>query len=205
MPSPLPLLVLTDRSQLPPGRSLVEQVGRCVDAGARWVCLRERDLPDDRRLALATSLAGVLRPVGGRLVVAAPLPVAAPWRAVADGVHLRRSDPVPPHAPLVGRSTHDAAELRAAAEQGCDYVTLSPFADTTSKPGYGPALGPAGLRRALDAVALGDTKVLALAGISPSNAAEAVAAGAHGVALMGDVMRAGDPGRVIRELLAALD
>lgn len=194
------LLVLTDRSQLPAGRSLVEQVERCIDAGARWVCLRERDLPDDQRLALATSLIGPLRPVGGRLVVAAPLPAAA-WGAVADGVHLRRSDPVPPHASLVGRSTHDVAELRAAVEQGCDYVTLSPYAETASKPGYGPALGPAGLRRAIDAVPLGETKVLALGGISSDNAAEAQAAGAHGVAVMGEVMRAGDPGRVIRALL----
>jgi len=198
---PSRLLVLTDRSQLPAGRSLVEQVERCIDAGACSVCLRERDLPDDQRLALATSLAGLLRPVGGRLVVAAPLPAAAAWGAVADGVHLRRSDPVPPHASLVGRSTHDEAELRAAVEQGCDYVTLSPYAATASKPGYGPALGPAGLRGVIDAVPLGETKVLALGGISSDNAAQAMAAGAHGVAVMGEVIRAGDPGRVIRALL----
>ena len=198
---PSRLLVLTDRSQLPAGRSLVEQVKRCIDAGACRVCLRERDLPDDQRLALATSLAGLLRPVGGRLVVAAPLPAAAAWGAVADGVHLRRSDPVPPHASLVGRSTHGEAELRAAVEQGCDYVTLSPYAATASKPGHGPALGPAGLRRVIDAVPLGETKVLALGGISSDNAAQAMAAGAHGVAVMGEVIRAGDPGRVIRALL----
>ncbi|AKT50265.1 thiamine phosphate synthase [Arsenicicoccus sp. oral taxon 190] len=194
------LLVLTDRSQLPPGRSLVEQVSRCVDADARWVLLRERALPTPERTRLASELARLLHPVGGRLLVAAP-----DLGPGADGLHLRATDPPWTGRPLVvGRSVHDEAELRAAVAQGCDYVTLSPYAATASKPGYGPALGPAGLRRVLDAAPPDGTRVLALGGISPRNAAEAVAAGAHGVAVMGEVMRAGDPGSVIRDLLAAL-
>ncbi|WP_409484815.1 thiamine phosphate synthase [Arsenicicoccus dermatophilus] len=206
------LLVLADRAQLPPGRTLRDQVAAGVEAGLRWVCLRERDLPEADRAALAADLAALLHPVGGLLVMAAPAPgsVAA---GTVDGVHLRAPDPAPDsHSRrllLTGRSCHDAAELRRAAAERLDYVTLSPYAATRSKPGYGPALGVAGVRAALaEARVPADDAprpaVLALGGISPDNAAEAVRAGAHGVAVMGEVMRAADPADVVRRLLAAL-
>ncbi len=89
---------------------------------------------------------------------------------------------------------------RAAA--GADYVTLSPIFLTGSKPGYGPALGPAALARIARRVGL---PVLALGGVGPENARACLSAGAAGVAVMGGVMRAADPGAAVRELLAALD
>ncbi|MCH8612027.1 thiamine phosphate synthase [Arsenicicoccus dermatophilus] len=206
------LLVLTDRAQLPSGRTLRDQVAAGVEAGLRWVCLRERDLPADDRAELATELAELLHPVGGLLVAAAPAPESLGGGTI-DGVHLRAHDPAPDglrsQPRLTGRSCHDTAELRRAAAERLDYVTLSPYAETRSKPGYGPALGAAGVRAALAGAgwaADGAPRpgVLALGGISPDTAAEAVDAGAHGVAVMGEVMRAEDPADVLRRLLAAL-
>jgi thiamine monophosphate synthase len=97
----------------------------------------------------------------------------------------------------LGRSCHSATEVATAAEEGFDYAMLSPYALTESKPGYGPPLGPEGF---------GDLPLptYALGGITPDNAAEAVTAGAHGVAVMGAVMRAEEPAEVVRDLLAAL-
>ena len=43
--------------------------------------------------------------------------------------------------------------------------------------------------------------VYALGGIDPSNAREAIDAGAHGVAVMGGVMRADHPAAVVQRLL----
>ena len=73
---------------------------------------------------------------------------------------------------------------------------------TTSKPGYGPALGIDGLAAGCRTVAevgspLG---VYALGGIGPAQAAACLAAGAAGVAVMGLVMRADDPGAVVASL-----
>jgi thiamine-phosphate pyrophosphorylase len=200
-----PLLLLTDRSQLPDGRdlaSLVAAVDSAVGAGARAVVVRERDLEDHERTELVCDLRKILAPVGGTLVVAAP-PVGRPV-----GVHLRRRDPLPRTRPvLLGRSCHDATELARAAAEGCDYVTLSPVASSSSKPGHGPALGRNRFaeltQRAGDAHGRRPA-VYALGGVTPDNAGDWLAAGADGVAVMGAVMRADDPGAVVEELLHVL-
>ena len=180
--SPPRLLVLTDRTQAP--RPLVDTVAAAVDAGARAVVLREKDLPDAERRALADELRPVLAAVGGTLVVAGPAGFAP-----GDPVHLAARDAVPvPRPPLLGRSCHSAAEVARAAAEGCDWVFLSPVFATSSKPGYGPALGPGGFA----ALAAGGPSAYALGGVRPDDVPACLRAGAHGVAVMGAVMR--DPG-----------
>jgi thiamine-phosphate diphosphorylase len=181
------LLVLTDRSQSPV--PLPEAVAAAVDGGARAVVLREKDLPEQERDRLAAQLQAVLDPVGGVLI-----------RAGAGGgtaVHLAAADPLPGARPaLLGRSCHSPEELARARAEGCDYVMLSPVFPTASKPGYGPALGLAGLA-ALTPTA---PPTYALGGVRPADVAGCLAAGAHGVAVMGAVMRA--PGTVPAYLAA---
>jgi thiamine-phosphate pyrophosphorylase len=167
-------------------------VQAAVDGGARAVVLREKDLPEPARTELVAQLTAVLHPVDG-IVLAASGP------ASPDGVHLAATDPFPqPPPPVVGRSCHRIADLRDAAAEGCSYATLSPIYASASKPGYGPALGPGALRNA-------PLRVLALGGVTASNAARCVAAGASGVAVMGEIMRAEDPAAVVATLLEAVD
>jgi thiamine-phosphate pyrophosphorylase len=193
------LLVLTDRRAVP--GSLVDTVRAAVDAGATALVVRERDLPAAERGALADACEGILAAVGGVCVVAAP----DPRGGVPQGLQLRAADPLPGVRPtLLGRSVHDAGELARASAEGLDYVTLSPVAATVSKPGYGPALGAAGLRAMLGAAGPGVPPVFALGGVEAGNAASFVAAGAYGVAVMGGVMRAERPGDVVAGVLAAV-
>jgi thiamine-phosphate pyrophosphorylase len=77
------------------------------------------------------------------------------------------------------------SEVDGAVAEGCDYVTVSPVAASASKPGYGPALGPAGLAALLRP----GLPVYALGGVLPSTVMSYVDAGAYGVAVMGPVMR----------------
>jgi thiamine-phosphate pyrophosphorylase len=179
------LVLLTDRSQLPPGRDLVETVRACAGSGLRQVVVREHDLDPSTRRRLVDDLVGV----GDLTVLASRVPVES-----AHGVHLS-ADQEWPGGGWFGRSCHDPAELRRAAAEGAAYATLSPFAATASKPGYGPPV-PRG-DYAVDA----GLPVLALGGVGQGNAAAAREAGAHGVAVMGGVMRAADPGGVVRRLL----
>ena len=181
---PSGVVVLTDRRLA--ARPLVEVVAAAVRGGAAWVILREKDLGYDERQALAESLRAVVP--AGRLVIAGPDPLGG------DAVHLSATDPVPPGVGLVGRSCHGEPQLSTE-----DYVTLSPIYLTRTKPGYGPALGPA---RA--AALAGGVPWLALGGVhSPHRAAACAAAGATGIAVLGAVMRAADPESATRTLTEA--
>lgn len=193
-PRTLPrLLVLTDRSQLRLGRGLVATITECAAAGLTHVVVREHDLAPPARRGLVAALAAV----PGLCVISSRVPDPA-----AHGLHLaaaatgRGPDPAA-GCSVVGRSCHNRAEVRRAARDGLDYVTLSPFAASRSKPGYGPAL---------DSAAFADLPLptYALGGIVTGNAAAARDAGAHGVAVMGAVMRAADPAAVVADLLEAV-
>jgi thiamine-phosphate pyrophosphorylase len=78
---------------------------------------------------------------------------------------------------------------------------LGPVYETASKPGYGPALGPEGVRQI---ARVASVPIIAIGGITSERVADVTEAGARGVAVMGNVMRSADPGAEIRALLAAL-
>jgi len=154
-------------------RPLEEVIAGAIDGGARVVVLREPDLPPRRRLKLAASLRSALDGVGGRLLL-------------EEDTALRKC--------------HGLDELIAAAQDGAEFATLSPIYPTRSKPGQLP-LGLAALARMAIAVPI---PVYALGGIDgPARARDCLDEGAAGVAVMGAVMRADDPARVVKELLAA--
>lgn len=207
-PSPPPgahvprLVVLTDREQA--RRSLRVTVLEVAAAGAPAVLLREKDLDRDRRRRLGTQLSAVSGGLGTALLVAGDPELAA---EVGSGVHLGAADdPVPEDLRgelLVGRSCHDREEVLAAVAEGVDYVSVSPVAETASKPGHGPPLGPDQLADLV--AAAGDVPVLALGGVAPGNVEAWLRAGAHGVAVMGAVMRAKQPADVVKDLLDHLE
>lgn len=127
-----------------------------------------------------------------RLLVVVPRSGRRRVAATRDVLVVREEDLTKCHAPA------EVAALRGRAS----YVTLSPVAPTSSKPGYGPALGVVGVREAA-ALAPG-RRFFALGGVTPANARAFLDAGAHGVAVMGPVLRAEDPAAVIDSYLAVL-
>lgn len=181
------LVLLTDRSQLALGRGLIRTVSECVDAGLGAVVVREHDLAPPARAALVRELTTL----PGLTVISSRIPDVA-----VHGLHVSARQPAPRHGRW-GRSCHSREEVERAAVEGASWVTLSPYAASGSKPGA---------RTLITAGDLADhaIPVLALSGIGPDNAAAAVAAGAHGVAVMGAVMRAAEPAAVVTELLGVL-
>ena len=185
---PSALLVVTDRHQAP--EPLPDLCEALFAAGLRWLWLRDRDLPADERRRIARALAASAARHGATLTIGADVGLAAELSA---GVHLRAAAEVEAARrilgarALVGVSAHSRTDLARARDAGADYATLSPIFPSASKPGYGPALGLAALH---EAAAVG-LPVLALGGITAARAAPCRAAGAAGVAVMGEAMRSG--------------
>jgi thiamine-phosphate pyrophosphorylase len=201
LPDP-PLLVISDRSQAK--RPLVEVAEAALAGGCRWFSLREKDLP----AAELRDMLAVLVALGRRFdaVIMAHQDVKAVAVTGAAGVHLPSGgDPRAARArlpdALIGASAHSAAEAASLLGAGADYVTASPVFLSASKPGYGPALGLDGLAAVVVAA---QGPVVALGGISGDNAGQCIAAGAQGIAVMGEVMRAADPRARVDSLLRML-
>ncbi len=78
---------------------------------------------------------------------------------------------------------------------------MSPVFPTASKPGYGPEIGRKGLA---DLARSSRVPLVAIGGLNAMRAAEVLAVGVAGIAVMGSVMRAADPGLEMKALLATV-
>ncbi len=202
LPDP-PLLLITDRHQarLP----LVDVVRAVLAAGCRWVSVREKDLPEEDQIALVLTLLPMVRRHGACLTLHGP--AALSKACGSDGVHLAAgSNPAASRAllgpeRLIGVSLHTVTEAEAIDPDVVDYAIAGPAFETPSKPGYGPEIGRKGLAEIARAARV---PVLAIGGLNVSRAAEVMAAGPAGIAVMGGVMRATDPGQEMRALLAVV-
>lgn len=205
MPNPIDftLYLITDRHQVPGGRTLTATVEAALRGGVRAVQLREKDLSAADLLPLAAELRTLTRRFGARLLINDRIDVAL--AVEADGVHLGgHSLPATvarrllgPQR-LIGVSTHHPDEVAAAAAAGADFVTFGPIFATPSKAAYGPPLGLHALSTACQAAPL---PIFALGGIKTGHRPLLHARGAYGVAVISAVIAAQDPESASRNLL----
>jgi thiamine-phosphate pyrophosphorylase len=202
LPDP-PLLLITDRRQA--HRALGEIAEAAFTSGCRWLSVREKDLSVPEQIALVGEIMERAHPWGASVSLHGDPNDAQ--EAEADGVHLSAGGNIPAAravlgpAALVGLSVHAPEEARVLDPALLDYVIAGPLYESASKSGHGPVLGPEGLKHI---VAIAPVPVIAIGGITAANAAAALKAGATGIAVMGGIMRAADPGAEIRALVAAL-
>jgi len=202
LPEP-PLLLITDRRQTQ--QPLLTVVRSALVAGCRWISVREKDLAADEQVMLVQTLL----PIALRHRSHVSLHGAATLAKVArvNGVHLSAgSDPFIARKllgtdTLIGVSIHTATEAETIDPGVVDYAIAGPAFETPSKPGYGPAIGPKGLAEIAGAARV---PIIAVGGITAKRAAEVLAVGPIGIAVMGAVMRAADPSRQIKALLAVV-
>ncbi|HEX5741488.1 MAG TPA: thiamine phosphate synthase, partial [Pilimelia sp.] len=152
----------------------------CRAAGA--LCL----VNDRLHLALAAG-------ADGGHVGADDLPVEAARRVLAAG---SAADPV------LGATCRTAAAARACAAAGATYLGVGPVYPTATKDGLPEAIGPAGVAAAARAVP--HTPVVAIGGVTAARIPALLAAGAHGVAVVGAVAGAADPASAVADGYAAL-
>lgn len=202
----LSLYLVTD-DELAQGRPLPQIVAAAVRGGVTVVQLRAKNCCAHDLLQRAHALLALLRPLGVPLIVNDRLDIAL--AAGADGVHLGQDD-LPCTAArrlagpdfTIGVSVGNAAEARRAEADGADYLGVSPLHTTPTKPDAPPATGLAGLRAIRAATQL---PLVVIGGLHTGNVAEALHAGADGIAVVSAIMAAPDPTAAAAALAAIID
>jgi len=181
-------------------------VAAAVRAGGRLVQVRAKAASDAAFLALAREAVSAARAEGGLVLVNDRADIAR--LAAADGVHVGQDDLTPADAravlgpgALVGLSTHAAAQVEAAAGEPLDYVAVGPVFATRTKSDTHPVIGLAGVEAARARTRL---PLVAIGGINEANAAEVIAAGADGVAVVSAILAEEDVAAAVRRLRAAI-
>lgn len=129
--------------------------------------------------------------------------------AHADGVHVGQDDLAPADARavlgptrLVGVSTHNDNQVRAADRTPAGYIAIGPVFATGSKLNPDPVIGLEGVRRAR---ALTSKPLVAIGGITRDNARSVIEAGANSVAVISGLFVGGEPvAKVARDFLDVL-
>src|ERR671922_1681392 len=178
-----------------------------LGAGVDIVQLREKGLEAGEELALLEVFADACRRHGRLLAVNDRADVAL--AAGADVLHLGQDDLPMAWARrllgegvLLGRSTHDLDQARAAVAEGWDYLAVGPVWPTATKPGR-PAVGTA-LVRAVAGLAPA-VPWFAIGGIDEANLEQVTGAGATRVVVVRAILDAPDPAAAARGLRRRLD
>ena len=188
------------------GRNPVALAEALLAGGARCLQLRLKPAASRDVLEAARAIHPLARAAGALFLVNDRPDIA--MLAGADGVHLGQDD-LPPAAArralgaghIVGVSTHDLDQVRAAVAAGADYIAVGPIYATTSKAG---ALPPRGLDLVRAARPLVPCPLVAIGGIDATTAPDVIAAGADAVAMIGALIRTPDPAAAVRGVVARL-
>jgi len=182
------------------GLSHADQVRLLSLGGATLVQLREKQMPALQfyEQARAAVTAGVQLIINDRVDIA--LAVGA------HGVHLGQDD-MPPEAArrllgdnaIIGYSTHSVEQAKKAVTLPIDYIAIGPIFTTSTKTNPSPTLGLEGLRAVREAI--GNVQLVAIGGISHSNAREVIEAGADSVAVISALLSSSDISESTRTLI----
>ena len=199
-----PLYVILDAALLP--SDPVEFATKLMGAGARLFQYRNKTAPGREILQAAQALNVTIRQVGGMFVLNDRPDIAR--LAWASGVHVGQDDVDVAAAraivgldAIIGISTHNLEQFKAAADTDADYIALGPVFATRSKEKPDPVVG---LELIREARKLTSKSIVAIGGITLERAAEVIAAGADSVAVISDILAAKNPAARVQQYLEIL-
>jgi len=194
------------------GHDIAELARLCAAGGATLIQLRDKTSETRAMVEEARAIRLALAPFSVPFVVNDRIDVAL--AAKADGVHLGPDDMTVEDArallgpsAIIGLSVKSVTQAEAAPVELIDYVGSGGVYATLSKQQKTPPIGPQGLARIVGALRrrAPALAVAGIAGIDASNAAEVIAAGADGVAVISALSLARDPAAAARTLRDIVD
>jgi thiamine-phosphate pyrophosphorylase len=197
--------LVTDRP-LCGDRGLIPVVDAAAQAGVAAVQLREKHATTRAFIETAREVKAIVGPRGIPLIINDRVDVAL--AVGADGVHVGQSDMPPAVArrlmgpdAIVGLSVETWGDVEAAQDLDVSYLGVSPVYETPTKTDTRDAWGLAGVARIRR---FSRHPLVAIGGLTASNAADVVAAGAHCVAVVSAICVAPNPAEAVRRLKQAV-
>lgn len=193
--------LVTDRT-LCGNKSLEDVVLQALQGGVMCVQLREKDVSTRFFVEEARKIKALTAQFRAPLIINDRLDVAL--AVEADGVHIGQEDMpyaearnlMGPQA-IIGLSVETWDDVVQAEELDVDYLGVSPIFETPTKTDTKGSWGLEGLARIK---AYSRHPLVAIGGLNASNAADAVMAGADGIAVVSAICAAPDPLHASREL-----
>ncbi|MBY8911849.1 thiamine phosphate synthase [Bacillus sp. YC2] len=176
----------------------VSVVRKAVQGGATLFQFREKgsgSLTGEDRFLFAKQVQDVCRQAGIPFIINDDVELAL--RLKADGVHIGQDDANAAETRaaigdmILGVSAHNVSEVKQAEADGADYVGLGPIYPTETKKDAQAVQGVSlieAVRRQGAAI-----PIVGIGGITISNAAPVIEAGADGVSMISAVSQAEDP------------
>jgi thiamine-phosphate pyrophosphorylase len=207
-----PIYPILDATILPSDRPqrdrfLAALLAELIDAGATLLQYRNKKGTDAEIVADARILRATASSDRCRLILNDWPDLLA--ETGFDGVHIGQEDMSPVAARsfigperILGVSTHNAAQLRAANRTAADYLAIGPVFATTTKEKPDPVVGLDGVKLARS---LTQKPLVAIGGISLANCRSVRDAGADSVAVISAIFSAssgGTPGKLAKDFFA---
>ena len=198
----LNLYLVTDRG-LAGDRAIEDIVKEAAEGGVTMVQLREKNISTRDFITLALKLKDTLRPYGVPLIINDRVDVAL--AADADGVHIGQSDM--PYAMarkllgpdrIIGLSVENFDQIEEANALDVDYIGVSPVFATPTKTDTAEPFGLDGLRKAVN---MSVHPTVAIGGMNERTAADVMACGTDGIAVVSAIVCAPDPKESSKNLL----
>jgi thiamine-phosphate pyrophosphorylase len=188
------------------GVDAVDAASRILEGGAAILQFRHKGFWSREIFDTLEQVAELCQACGVPLIVNDRADFA---KLACAGLHLGQDDLPPSSArtivgtgTMIGFSTHNEEQLRAAATEPVDYLALGPIFGTASKANPDPRVGLEGLQQLRGLTA---RPLVAIGGITRDSACAVLDAGADSVAVIGDLFpEDGDIVRRVKEWLSTL-
>ncbi|MDX2469421.1 MAG: thiamine phosphate synthase [SAR324 cluster bacterium] len=178
------------------------QVARMIAGGIQIIQLRHKEATTSEIVAEFKEISFLCKKAGVVFLVNDDCQLALD--IAADGVHLGQEDISPEKArailgesAIIGLSTHNPKEAKAALQEPIDYIGVGPMFETKTKD-FETIAGLDYLEFCVDKISL---PLVCIGGIIEGNLGQLVSRGAKAVALIGEIQRAPD----LREKVALLE
>lgn len=185
---------------------MAETTRAAISGGVTAVQLRHKTASTDDMVVAGRALQAVLAGTGVPLIVNDD--VDAALALSADGLHVGQGDLPPAEArarigreTILGLSVETVPDAEAVDPAVVDYVGAGPVLATDTKPDHKPPSGFDGLAQL---VAASPVPSVAIGGLKAHHAAQVVAAGAAGMAVVSAICGSADPRASAQDIATAL-